>query len=170
MKLIEKIGSLKLKFENIYKNITGFSCPIFGIQWNPPTPEVTVAQNLIIYLENKRVLFNPTHIENAQHCISSVTDIRNKVTKSLQELSTKSHLAKPLRRMRKSLIDFCNKLGHPLYSSFEYPVQKSMMERELFKLREKFGILVSEIAIAYGLDVDDKLASIIPFNFGLNEL
>ncbi len=39
-----------------------------------------------------------------------------------------------------------------------------MLERELFKFREKCGVSVAEIAVAYGLDVDDGLASIIPFN------
>ena len=40
----------------------------------------------------------------------------------------------------------------------------AMLERELFKLREKCGVSVAEIAVAYGLDVDDGLASTIPFN------
>lgn len=66
--------------------------------------------------------------------------------------------------MRKACQEFSNKLGHPKLSKFDTPVQISILERELFKLREKSGVSVAEIAVAYGLDVDDGLASIIPFN------
>lgn len=47
-----------LKFERIYKNITGLSCPIFGIQWNAPIIEADEARSIILLLEDKRVLFN----------------------------------------------------------------------------------------------------------------
>ena len=70
--------------------------------------------------------------------------------------------------MRKSCQEFSNKLGHPNFLNFDPPVQVSILERELFKLREKFGISVAEISVAYGIDIDDGLASIIPFNNAIN--
>jgi hypothetical protein len=153
-----------LKFERIYKNITGLSCPIFGVQWNAPTIEADEAKNIVLYLEDKRVLFNPVNMEGAGYCAQSVIDIRSELTKGLQALPSDSNLAKSLKRMRKACQDFSDKLGHPKFSKFDFPVQTSMLERELFKLREKCGVSVAEIAVAYGLDVDDGLASIIPFN------
>ncbi|MNO00885.1 hypothetical protein D3C81_2208720 [compost metagenome] len=56
-----------------------------------------------------------------------------------------------------------------MFPQLEYPIQISMLERELFKLRGKVGLSVAEIAVAYGIDVDDGLAGIIPFN-SLNSL
>lgn len=153
-----------MKFDRIYKNITGLSCPIFGIQWNAPTIEIDEAKNIILFLENKRVLFNPTSMENASHCAQSVLEIRSEITKFLQALSANSSLSNSLKRMRKSCQEFSNKLGHPKFSGFDHPVQISILERELFKLREKFGVSLAEIAVSYGIDVDDGLASIIPFN------
>lgn len=153
-----------MKFERIYKNITGLSCPIFGIQWNAPPIEADVAKNIVLFLEDKRVLFNPADMEDAGHCAQSVSEIRSELTKGLQVLPSHSNLAKSLRRMRKSCQDFSNKLGNPNFSQFDLPVQTSILERELFKLREKCGVSIAEIAVAYGLDVDDGLASIIPFN------
>ncbi|WP_339430052.1 DUF6650 family protein [Pseudomonas taetrolens] len=157
-----------LKFERIYKNITGLSCPVFGIQWNAPVIEADEARSIIALLENKRVLFNPANMEDANHCALSILDIRSEITKALQALPASSALSSSLRRMRKSCLEFSNKLGHPNFLSFDPPVQVSILERELFKLREKFGISVAEISVAYGVDIDDGLASIIPFNNAIN--
>jgi len=164
LKIYAPIKEHELKFERIYKNITGLSCPIFGIQWNAPTIEADEAKNIIIFLEDKRVLFNPSNMEDSSHCSQSVIEIRSELTKSLQALPSSSNLAKALKRMKSACQDFNNKLGHPMYSTFDQPVQNSILERELFKLREKCGVSVAEIAVSYGLDVDDGLASIIPFN------
>lgn len=153
-----------MKFERIYKNITGLSCPIFGVQWNAPTIEADEAKKLVLFLEDKRVLFNPANMEDAGHCAQSVIEIRSEITKTLQALPSDSNLEKSLKRMRKACQEFSDKLGHPKYSDFDQPVQISILERELFKFRDKCGVSVAEIAVAYGLDVDDGLASIIPFN------
>ncbi len=153
-----------MKFERIYKNITGLSCPIFGIQWTAPPIETDEAKNIVLFLEDRRVLFNPANMEDAGHCAQSVLEIRSELTKGLQALPSDSNLAKSLKRMRKACQEFSDKLGHPKFSQFDHPVQTSMLERELFKLREKSGASVAEMAVAYGLDIDDGLASIIPFN------
>lgn len=153
-----------MKFERIYKNITGLSCPIFGIQWNAPIIEADEAKKVVTFLEDKRVLFNPAHMEDSMHCTQSVIDIRSRLTEVLQNLPSDSNLAKQLRHMRKACQEFSDKLGAPQIILLDRPVQISMLERALFKLREKCGVSVAEIAVAYGLDVDDGLASIIPFN------
>ncbi|MBA0197656.1 hypothetical protein H4F51_13245 [Pectobacterium brasiliense] len=153
-----------MKFERIYKNIIGLSCPIFGLQWNAQPIEIDEAKNIILFLENKRVLFNPASMEDIAHCSQSVIQIRSELTRVLQKLSSDSNLAKSVKNMRRACQGFSDKLGHPQFSQFERPVQVSMLERELFKLREKCGVSIAEIAVAYGIDVDDGLAGIIPFN------
>lgn len=153
-----------MKFERIYKNITGLSCPIFGIQWNAPIIEADEAKKIVIFLEDKRVLFNPVDMEDTSHCIQSVISISSELTKILQGLPSDSYLANQLRKMRKACQEFGDSIGSPQFIRFDHPVQVSMLERALFKLRKKCGTSVAEIAVAYGLDVDDGLASIIPFN------
>lgn len=107
-------------------------------------------------------------MEDANHCAQSVIEIRSELTKVIQALKCSSNLAKALKRMRIASQEFSNKLGHPKYHQFDLPVQVSILERELFKLRVKFGISVAEMAVSYGLDVDDGLASIMPFNNASN--
>ena len=157
-----------MKFERIYKNITGLSCPIFGISWQPPIIEVDEAHKLIVFLQDKRVLFNPMEMEAEQHCVMSVIAIRDELTQTLQSLPRKSLIAKSVTRMRKACHDFSNVLGHPNFNTLDDQVRVSILMRQLIKLREKFGVSVAELAVAHGLDVEDDLANIIPFNSQLS--
>jgi hypothetical protein len=130
-----------LKFERIYKSITGISCPIFGVQWNAPTIEADEAKNIVLFLEDKRVLFNPATMEDADHCAQSVIEIRTELTKGLQALPSNTNLAKSLKRMRKASQEFSDKLGHPKFSTFDIPVQRAMLERELLSYEKNVVFL-----------------------------
>jgi hypothetical protein len=44
--------------------LTGFSTPVFGIQWTPPESQRTVARRAIAFLEDRRVLFVPLEMES----------------------------------------------------------------------------------------------------------
>jgi hypothetical protein len=154
-----------MKHKYILKHITGISIPIFGIQWTPPTFDKDVAQDVITFLEDKRVLFNPTHMEDSGHCVTSVQNIRQELTIFLQSLGDKnSPLGKKIKAMRLAARHFIDKVGGQGFPRFDKVIQTSILERELFKLREKYGKHLAEIAISYGHDVEDDLATIIPFN------
>lgn len=154
-----------MKHAKIVRHITGFSTPIFGLQWNPPTLDISIAQDVITFLEDKRVLYNPIEMEDANHCVQSVQMIRQELTNSMKKLSkVDSPLGKQLRKMREAAKKFTDSIGNHAFPRFDKVIQTSILERELFKLRDKFGICIAEIAGAYGLDVEDDLAVIIPFN------
>jgi len=153
-----------MHFKEILAQLTGVSVPIFGVQWKPITVEVTVARDLIRILEDKRVLYRPEEMEGATYCLHSVESIRHALTTSLQQVTTGTPIAKQLDRMRRAGREFCDVVGSPKFGSAQYPVQSSILRRELTKLRSTFGSAVGTLAIAYGLDVEDELASIIPFN------
>lgn len=157
-------GDETMNFKEILSQLTGVSVPIFGVQWQPITAEVTVARDLIRILEDKRVLFRPEEMEGFTYCLHSVEIIRQVLTASLQQVTTGTLIAKQLDRMRRAGRDFCDVVGSPKFGASSNPVQRSILRRELTKLRSKFGSAVSALAIAYGLDVEDELASIIPFN------
>ena len=48
-----------IHFKSIISRLTGISTPIFGISWNPPELEQTVAKELLAYLEDRRYLYSP---------------------------------------------------------------------------------------------------------------
>ena len=153
-----------MHFNEILARITGVSVPIFGIQWQPSTPQIKVARDLMRELEDKRVLYRSEDLEGAHHCVYSVMDMRQKLTMSMQQVDTDDPLYKQLQKIRRASRDFCDVIGSQKFDTSPAPVQKSLLSRELAKFRQVVGSAVGAISIAYGLDIEDELASIIPFN------
>lgn len=162
-----------MKFSEIAKRVTGFSTPIFGVSWNPPESECTVAKRIITQLEDRRVLYNPSEMEMPDHCVTSVIDIRRMLSQELSALDEKSALAKSIRAMRaacrkfldsvqtdKRVIQFGAHLGH--FASWQF-------NGAVGELRGVFGIHLAQIAAQYGLDIEDELASILPATEELTE-
>ena len=79
-----------MKFKEVIGRITGFSVPIFGVSWNPPQPDVTAARKVLVFLEDRRVLYNPYNIESEDQCIYSVTEIRKFLTEIIGGLGDES--------------------------------------------------------------------------------
>ena len=153
-----------MKFQQILKNVTGFSTPIFGIQWTPPQWASDLAEETLVYLSDKRVLFNRFDMENAEHCIQSVDNIREHLGSQRQKLKGSKELDSSLATMQKACRRFIDYVGHPKYSGFEKPIQESILENELQRLRSSFGKQVATLSISFGVDVIDELASTITFN------
>lgn len=153
-----------MHFNEILASVTGVSTPIFGIQWKPITAEVTIAKDILRELEDKRVLYRPHDMEDSSHCLSSVEKIRAILTSALKQVGAQGNMGKQLSKMRSACREFCDIVGSPRFNSFAPPIQQSLLSRELSRLRNTIGGAVAAIAISYGLDVEDDLASIIPFN------
>jgi len=101
----------------IAKRLTGFSTPFGGVSWVAPEAEVTVARRVIRFLEDRRVLFNPSELEEPQHCVQSVIEIRRFLTDELGELPD-DDLAAQLGALRAACRKFLDSLrrgdGRPL--------------------------------------------------------
>lgn len=158
-----------MEYKKILKNITGFSTPVFGIQWNPPVVESDVAREIIVFLEDRRVLYVPDEREGASYCRQSVEQIREMLTEKMLRFSSSSEINKSLRDLRKQCRKFCDVIGSPNFPSLVPPVQSSILKRELDKLRLVAGKVVAVLSVSYGIDVEDELASIIPFTSYLEE-
>ena len=132
-----------MKFKAILNRLTGLSCPIFGISWNPIESEIIIATRIIRYLENRRVLFNPSEMESPTYCVKSAIQIREYLTSEMQNMNANSKL-------------FLYKAQHwDHWASWTFA-------SALGEMRGTFGNMIAQIAAAYGLDVEDELASIIP--------
>lgn len=155
-----------MKFKEIASRLTGFSVPVFGVSWNPPEAERSIARRMITSLEDKRVLYNPNHLEVPEHCIHSVVEIRHLLTHELSTLQQESALGMHLRGMRAACRKFLDTVqadervsrfgmspGH--YASW-------IFLSAVGELRGVFGLHVAAIAAQYGLDVEKDLASILP--------
>ncbi|PRB77554.1 hypothetical protein CQ007_16615 [Pseudomonas sp. MYb185] len=153
-----------MKFKRILQSVTGISTPIFGIQWAPPQWASDLAEETLVYLSGKRVLFNRFGMEDAGHCIQSVDNIRKHLDSQRQKLQGNKELDKSLVAMQRACRRFMDYVGHPKYSGFEKPIQESILENELQRLRSSIGKQVATLSISFGVDVEDELASTITFN------
>ena len=152
--------------KDIFNRLTGISCPLFGVSWNPPESERKIAQRIIYFLEAKRVLYSPYEYETVYPVINSVIEIRNLLTSELSNVEEKSILQKYIRAMRNA----CNKfLGScPDREDFrEAAAREGNISNWIFlsaigELRGVFGIMIGQISSSYGIDVEDNLAQIIP--------
>lgn len=144
--------------------LTGFSVPVFGIQWNPSESEIEKARRIIAYLEDRRVLYAPYDLEIPEHCIESVLEIRKFLTKEIGNVDSNTELATNLRSMRVACRKFLDSISdernrkiitYSRYSSWKFYDALGIM-------RYILGIHTALIAVSYGLDVEDELASILP--------
>ncbi len=71
------------KYTEVASRLTGISTPIFGASWEPPVSDVAVADALLTFLEDRRVLYVPSEVEVRHHCIMSVLEIRQHLTEVL---------------------------------------------------------------------------------------
>ena len=155
-----------MKFKEIASRVTGFSVPVFGVSWNPPEAERSIARRLLTALEDKRVLYNPTQLEMPEHCIQSVIEIRHLLTHELPGLKEDSPLGIHIRGMRSACRKFLDTIqaderitrfgmSHGHYASWVFL-------SAIGELRGVCGLHLAAIATQYGLDIEKDLASIIP--------
>ncbi len=155
-----------MRFSDLASRLTGISCPVFGLSWNPAETQRNIAKRIIIFLEGRRVLFDEYGSEALCQCIESVTKIKEYLTSELPSIDDNSELNTYIRAMRKASNKLLscfpqnkqNKCKYCKEGTHEYWYFVSAIG----ELRGIFGVMIGQIAKAYGLDVEDELAQIIP--------
>jgi hypothetical protein len=159
-----------MTYKEIASKITGFSCPIFGVSWNPPKLEIETATKIITFLEDRRVLYNPYELEMPSHCQESVIGIREFLTEQLYNTDKDSELGKIIRGMRSACRKFLDSTQKsPFIKEIErgIGIHLSMgMTMEFYsgigELRGTIGILIGKLLVMFGLDCESDLLKIIP--------
>jgi hypothetical protein len=81
--------------------LTGFSIPWFGLQWTTKkTTDKKIAQGVIGFLEDRRVLFGRCHSKDEMHCVLSALQIRSFLTERLTNDEMGDDLTNALKAMR----------------------------------------------------------------------
>lgn len=154
-----------MDYKEIISRLTGFTTPIFGISWNPPKAEITIARRVITFLEDRRVFYNPYHMEMEYHCVESILETRKYLTKIIGDLGERSELALHLRAIRAACRHFVDAVGEPgqprTGRRFRGPFDTEFFQA-LGELRATAGLHVGAIAVMYGLSVEGRLSEILP--------
>lgn len=156
-----------LSFIDIKERLTGISCPFFGISWNPSESERKVAQRVIRFLEDRRVLYNPSELESPRYCVESVCRIREYLTSEMQQINNDSNLFSYMKAMRiacRKFLNRCSSKDDRFLDEARYNGNFSswVFGSALGEMRGTFGNMVAQISAAYGIDIEDDLATIIP--------
>jgi len=145
------------------QRITGISTPYFGVSWNPPQLDRDAVKHVLAFLEDRRALYYPYEQELPSLVEGSVRDIRRELSDALGKVEKDSVAGEAFTVMRRACREFLDEVEGRVtaYSpnSFEDEAEYFMA---LGKLRGLFGIQIARLSIAYGIDIEDELAYILP--------
>jgi hypothetical protein len=146
---------MKIHFKELASRLTGVSVPVFGVSWNPPEPERKVVRDVLVFLEDRRALYNDFAHEIEEEVAQSVLQIRSELTNAIRRLSEDAEAASSFRAMRPACREYLTNTRH------RYPRFFGSMA-ELGRLRVIFRVHIAYLAIKYGIDIEGDLASTIP--------
>ncbi|MFF3847000.1 DUF6650 family protein [Streptomyces sp. NPDC002328] len=155
-----------MKALEIMRRIKGFSTPLGGVDWDLPLPQRAVAKKVVVYLEDRRVLTMPRAVmhavEEPDHCVASVLQIRETLTQILMDPDTGDDLAENLKAMRAACRRFLNAAGPNHSGHVHGHFESATFGAALGELRAVFGIQLGVIAARYKLELSEELADILP--------
>ncbi|MGH2719710.1 MAG: DUF6650 family protein [Actinomycetota bacterium] len=159
-----------MKFSEVAKRLNGISTPFFGVSWNPGQADVAVARRVIRFLEDRRVMFDPAQVEDPDHCVRSVIEVRHFLTAELGNLAGDHPVVGHLQAMRAACRRFVDAVQEAGGEEFEFlrgswgtrGTPAWLFNTALGELRYAVGLHVAQLAVKYGVDVEDDLASILP--------
>lgn len=156
-----------MKFSEITNRLTGISTPLGGVSWQSTDLEVSAARRVIAFLEDRRVLYAPDELEVPSHCVHSVLEIRHFLSSELGKLDTKSEFAASLRAMRAACRKFLERVGTDgreviLFANHHGHWASWTFYSALGEMRGTFGVHLAKIAAEFKLDIEDRLAEILP--------
>ena len=160
-------GKIKRGVEDLLRRVTGFSTPIFGLEWQGPVSQRETIRHFLTFLEDRRVLFVPYMLEVEEHVSRSVLEIRQRCTETLAELPEDARASGAVRVIRAACRRFLTE-PHPdfrnLYGSRDGPDRhgRAAFFTALGELRASVGAQVGLLALIYDLQVEGELASVLP--------
>lgn len=164
-----------MRFSEIASRLTGISTPIFGVSWEPGQSDVEAVRRTLVFLEDRRVLYAPDEVEVPRHCVESVLRIREFLTDQLGRGGLPDDVADSLRAMRapaRKFLDATNLDHLDREAGWNGQILGSAgwrFNQALGEMRGVFGIHVARLAVGYGLDVDEPLASVLPLDPAADE-
>ena len=169
----------KIAFRQLLNRLTGFSTPVFGVSWSPAESEKQVAERVITFLEDRRVILPRSVLDNFLVFVSvaspsaydtdtlspvtdSIIEIRHFLTKQMQQLPRDSDLFKRLDGMRSVCRHSSGCLNRMSFRELEWELLPRLVE-----FKTLMCIHITAIAVSYGIDVSEELADMLPLGKSL---
>jgi hypothetical protein len=147
------------------RKITGISLPFGGITWadaGPGDPEVV--RRFLVFLEDRRVLYNPMWLEEVSQVDRSVHEIREQCTEALKALAPDALAVPPIRAIRSAARRYFDERNEQ-FRFFDRGSDRREGSPGFFValggFRATVGQQVAMLAAHYDVDVEGELASVI---------
>lgn len=146
--------------------LTGLSVVgVGGASWQPREPDRALAQRILTFLEDRRVLYSPWECELPEHCVASVLEIRRFLTHELGAAGDRPAVTDNLRAMRAACRQFLDQTA-PVMQHHHGPIGQGTAEwifnQSLGELRARVGTHIAVLADRFGLEVEDGLERTLP--------
>lgn len=148
-----------MKFTELASRINGFSTPIFGVSWTPAKADVVIARSVILFLEDRRVLYVPYLVEEPDRVIQSILSIREFLTQTLVQGQMGRELENNLRGMRAACRKFLD--DHP-HNQRHLHYRDVELNQSLGEFRGVIGQYIAMLSVSYGIDIDKPLDTVLP--------
>jgi hypothetical protein len=148
------------------RRITGISTPLGGISWGDPGPgDGETVRQFLVFLEDRRVLYNAMDLEVISQVHRSIHEIREQCTKTLQALAPKAFAVLPVRVIREASRRFHDD-EREAFRFFDRGWSHHDSGPGFFvalgSYRATVGQQVALLAAHYDLDIEGDLASVMP--------
>lgn len=148
------------------RRITGISFPFGGLQWADPGPsDAKIIREFLVFLEDRRVLYNPHNLEVASQVEHSIHQIREQCTKTLQKLPSEAFAVTPIRAIRaagRRFHDDRNEAFRFFDGDIHFREGTPGFFTALGAFRATVGQQVALLAAHYDIDIEGDLASVLP--------
>jgi hypothetical protein len=150
------------------RRITGISTLFGGFSWADPGPgDNETIRRFLVFLEDRRVLYNAMNLEVADQVDRSVHEIREQCTKTLQQLSPNAFGVQPIRGIREAGRRFHDDRNER-FRFFDDDFRDGWRRENpgffvaLGAYRATVGHQVALLSAHYDIDIEGDLASILP--------
>jgi hypothetical protein len=148
------------------RRITGISTPFGGLQWADSGPsDVEVVRKFLLFLEDRRVLYNAMDLEVVSQVERSIHEIREECTKTLQALPPKTFAVMPVRAIRaasRRFHDDSNEDFRFFDRDWHHQEGSPGFFTALGAFRSTVGLQVALLAAHYDIDIEGDLAAVLP--------
>ncbi len=148
------------------RRVTGISVPFGGIQWADPGPsDGEIVRQFLLFLEDRRVLYNAIDLEVVSQVEHSIHEIREQCTNTLQKLPPKAFAVTPIRALREAgrrFHDNQNEVFRFFDRHQNYREGSPGFFTALGAYRATVGYQVALLAAHYDIDIEGDLASVLP--------
>ncbi|MCW2247856.1 hypothetical protein M2352_003490 [Azospirillum fermentarium] len=148
------------------RRITGISIPFGGVQWADPGPsDAEIMRRFLLFLEDRRVLYNAMELEEVSQVERSIHEIRAECTRTLQALAPDVFAVAPLRAIREAGRRFHDDRNEE-FRFFDHDERRRGGNPGFFvalgAFRATVGQQVALLAAYYDINVEGALAAVLP--------